>query len=45
MRISLERFARALMVEHHYVPMAPVKYVKATLREVAESDDPVGELP
>jgi len=44
MRGKLGRFARALMVEHHYVPMAPLKYVQATLREVAESDDPVGEL-
>jgi hypothetical protein len=44
MRGKLGRFARALMVEHCYVPMAPVKYVQATLREVAESGDPVGEL-
>jgi len=44
MKRRLERFARALMVEHRYVPMAPLKYVQATLREVAESDDPVGEL-
>ena len=43
-KAKFEGLARTLMVEHHYVPMAPIEYMRITLRKIAESGDPVDML-